>query len=537
MANSSGVLSRRAGRRPERRRLVLCLTRLALAVFALCLPILGQASELEVVTWDDLTPVAQTAPGPESPESPARPAPVPHIPGQADALPSASSFDNPFDPLNTGPVVVEDWAPPAFAVTQALLDTHIVLDGYVLPLRWEGDRVVEFLLVPWVGACIHMPAPPPNQIVHVGYPAGLSIKEEFEAVRLAGTLRHAPAEHELFLVDGQRPVSAAYALSGARTAGLLGEVVAASVRDLPVLARAQLWANALFIDSMSALGGAPSAGALFSALLLAFAYGVFHTFGPGHGKSVVVSYFVGTEGSLWRGLTMGVRIAIVHVLSAVVVVFALDLAVRQTTGAAPSDYRAIRLASYALIMLIGAAMLWQAVRGALAQRRGGGAAARPSDGACHHAAHAHDAEAHGSEAHGGCSACAAATNSKGGGWIAASVGLVPCTGALLVMLFGLANDLVGPAILMVMAISAGMAVAMAAIGVLAIWGRNLAKRRLARQGAPARSFEQGARLVGSTCVLAIGTLLFVITLSNPPSAQRGIENSALGATAQTDFDG
>ena len=41
------------------------------------------------------------------------------------------------------------------------------MPGYLLPLEFSGKLVSEFLLVPWVGACIHTPPPPPNQIVHV----------------------------------------------------------------------------------------------------------------------------------------------------------------------------------------------------------------------------------------------------------------------------------------------------------------------------------------------------------------------------------
>ena len=48
------------------------------------------------------------------------------------------------------------------------LDGHVIkLPGYVLPLDFEGTLVRSFLLVPYVGACIHVPPPPPNQIVHV----------------------------------------------------------------------------------------------------------------------------------------------------------------------------------------------------------------------------------------------------------------------------------------------------------------------------------------------------------------------------------
>ncbi|MEM6577374.1 MAG: DUF3299 domain-containing protein [Pseudomonadota bacterium] len=496
---------------------VVCaaLRALAVVVVVLLSPIHTHASGAQTLTWDDL------APGGQSAQDLQQSMQNPHGAGDGGSSASPLPFADPFDPLNAGRLVIEDWGPEDHAVATDLIDTQATLDGYVLPLRWEGDRVVDFLLVPWVGACIHTPAPPPNQIVHVTYPDGLAINKEFEAIRLAGTLRHAPATHELYLVDGQRPVPASYALANAEPAGAPGDIVASSAKDLPILARVQLWAQSLFIGSMNAIGAERSSNALLTALVLAFGYGVFHTLGPGHGKSVVVSYFVGTGGSLGRGMTMGLRIAIIHVLSAIVVVFALDLAVRQTTGAAPSDYRAIRVASYGLIMLIGATMLWQAVAGAIAsrkRRRDG----QEADAACdHHSDHTE------TDRHSGCSACTVAQSAKGSGWIAASVGLVPCTGALLVMLYGLANDLVLPAILMVLAISGGMAIAMSAIGILAIWGRNLAERRIARTGAQVQYFEQGARLVGSTCVLAIGALLLMAALSSPPSAQGINERSAV----------
>src|SRR5206468_7419214 len=55
----------------------------------------------------------------------------------------------------------------ASAVNPALDGKVVKLPGYVLPIEFNGKQVTEFLLVPWVGACIHTPPPPPNQIVHV----------------------------------------------------------------------------------------------------------------------------------------------------------------------------------------------------------------------------------------------------------------------------------------------------------------------------------------------------------------------------------
>ncbi len=403
-------------------------------------------------------------------------------------------------------VVMERRREAATGVASTFLDQEVLLDGYVLPLQYEAGRVVEFLLVPWVGACIHTPPPPPNQIVHISYPAGLVLERRFEAVRLSGLLRHEPAEHTLFLIDGSRQIRASFSLSDTVPGGRPGEIVAASALDIPVLARAQIWVNSLFTSGMSAIGEGGSIKAIFLAVLLSFGYGALHTLGPGHGKAVVVSYFVGTGGSLRRGLTMGIRIAVFHVLSAIVVVFLLDLAVRQTTGAAPSDYRVIRLGSYALIIVIGAVMLWQAVS-SLRRRP-----PTPRSGLSHPVQQAHNPD-HGKNA---CAASAASAAPRGSGWVAAAVGVVPCTGALLVMLFGLANDLIWPAILMVVAISAGMAVAMSLLGIAALWGRDWAERRLAPDAGRRQRFETGARLAGATCVLAVGMLLFAVTFFHEP---------------------
>jgi nickel/cobalt exporter len=395
-------------------------------------------------------------------------------------------------------------------VTTTHLDQTVVMDGYALPLRAEEGRVVEFLLVPWVGACIHTPPPSANQIVHVDYPEGFETFSQFTPIRLEGLLRHRPAEHELFLVDGSRLIATAYAMEQAVIGGTPGEIVAAdtAAADLSWFAAAQAKITEIFTTAMTNMEQGRSVGTVGLALLIAFAYGALHTLGPGHGKAVVISYFVGAGGSLGRGVVMGARIAAMHVLSAVVVVFLLDFAVRQATGAAPSDYRMIRLGSYALIVAIGAVMLWRAVAAVRMERVAGAA-----DHVHHHHSHAHA----------GCAACAAASDaSRGGGWIAVAVGAVPCTGALIVMLFGLANDLVIPAILMVVAISAGMALAMAVIGVAAILGRNWAEARVAFDPVRRVWFEAGARIAGAACVLLIGAALFSANAlqSQMPDSQR-----------------
>jgi len=407
-------------------------------------------------------------------------------------------------------------------VDQRLAGTRTRIPGYVLPLKYGDDRTVaEFLLVPWVGACIHTPPPPPNQMVHVAVPGGTAAKGPFSPVWLEGILELKPASYDLFLVDGTRSVNVAYTMA-------VGRIDDYSAVDSDTLAKVKIPEDAMkghgwfqrwqanisfvFTRAMSGLRDGGASSTFWFAILVAFGYGLVHTLGPGHGKTVVVSYFVGAGGTLRRGLTMGVMIAVFHVLSSIIVVLVADLAVRQATGQAPSDYRTIRLGSYsyALIVLIGGIMLYRAIQ---ASRRSPNSGESEAEG---HSRTGHDHHGHVHE-HRDCLACAALERKeKGPGtWLALAVGVVPCTGALLVLLFGVANDLLFPAILMVAAISAGMAVAMSGIGLLAIAGRRAAFRRIKDDDPRKARFTAGLRIAGAALVLLIGGLLFGLTYSNP----------------------
>ena len=82
-------------------------------------------------------------------------------------------------------------SPPA--VVASLDGKRVQLGGYVVPLDFEATRVKEFLLVPFVGACIHVPPPPPNQIVYVKSEGGIDVKGTFDPVWVTGTLTVTPA--------------------------------------------------------------------------------------------------------------------------------------------------------------------------------------------------------------------------------------------------------------------------------------------------------------------------------------------------------
>jgi len=77
---------------------------------------------------------------------------------------------------------------PPRVVTE-LNGKHVRIGGYVVPLDFESTTVKEFLLVPFVGACIHVPPPPANQIVYVKTAKGFEIANTFDPVWVTGTIK------------------------------------------------------------------------------------------------------------------------------------------------------------------------------------------------------------------------------------------------------------------------------------------------------------------------------------------------------------
>lgn len=82
--------------------------------------------------------------------------------------------------------------PGAAGVPQVVTELdgkRVRIGGYVVPLDFEATNVKEFLLVPFVGACIHVPPPPPNQIVYVKTDKGFDVEGSFDPVWVTGTLK------------------------------------------------------------------------------------------------------------------------------------------------------------------------------------------------------------------------------------------------------------------------------------------------------------------------------------------------------------
>jgi len=237
--------------------------------------------------------------------------------------------------------------------------------------------------------------------------------------------------------------------------------------------------------------------ALWGGLLIGFLYGVFHALGPGHGKSVIVGYFLGREAHPLRGIAMAGWISLSHVVGAIVIVTVVHFILSQSLASPVDEVDGLRVFSYAAILLIGLGMLWSALRG-------GG----------HTHAHGHDHDHHGHDHHHH-ERCAHVPGArKEQGLLGFAAGFIPCSGAILILVFALTNGIVWSGIAMTLAIAVGMAITLSVMGVASILVRRQIVLRLPESAVASRAFG----LVGPILVTAIGAVLLCGALLLPAAS-------------------
>ncbi len=149
------------------------VTHKTLVPLALCL-LIGlnvQAEEARELMWDELMPDDWVEGNPLEAASPGQ------LAGLDDYSEESVKLFEEFDRWRASAPVVE-----------ALDGQRVKIPGYVVPLEFEERSVSEFLLVPYFGACIHVPPPPKNQIVYVQSDDALEVEGLFQAVWVTGRL-------------------------------------------------------------------------------------------------------------------------------------------------------------------------------------------------------------------------------------------------------------------------------------------------------------------------------------------------------------
>ncbi|MEM6466479.1 MAG: hypothetical protein AAF679_08240 [Pseudomonadota bacterium] len=276
-------------------------------------------------------------------------------------------------------------------------------------------------------------------------------------------------------------------------------------------------ANAQVATHMTAIQRGDDLGAFFLGLSIAFVYGIFHAFGPGHGKFIVMSYFIGRDAHIGRGVLMSAQIAVVHVIAAIVIVWLADVVLRGSTGMSLADVPGVRAASFLIIAAIGLYMLYQATRAALGYLDPSDALHGHSHSGAGHGGHGHGhshGHSHGTHGHGG----ATEASQTESGLIAFAAGVVPCPGAVLIMLYAVANNMMYPGFLLVGAMSVGIGLTICALGVGAILARQTAMRLMDGSDGTGRSVVLARHVMnfgGAILVTLIGLVSFVAFLDLP----------------------
>ena len=92
--------------------------------------------------------------------------------------------------------------PSEVKFNEKLNNKEVKIPGYIIPLEYEGQDIKTFLLVPYIGACIHVPPPPANQIVYVDTAAAWDSLDWWEPVYVTGTIKIESRQMEFFeMVD------------------------------------------------------------------------------------------------------------------------------------------------------------------------------------------------------------------------------------------------------------------------------------------------------------------------------------------------
>lgn len=251
---------------------------------------------------------------------------------------------------------------------------------------------------------------------------------------------------------------------------------------------------------MKGLKNNPSIWVVLTALFAATVYGILHTLGPGHGKMVVATYFLTQQASFWQGVFLGIQTAFAHVAGAIVLVFTTDLALRSLVLDPEQHMYLLRNISFGLIILVGIVMLIQAILHATGKVKDVGCV--HCNGHNHHA-HNHNDKKH-NHSHGHHHQVVKTT--KKDTFIALSIGLIPCTGSLLILLYAMANDILLFGLLMVCFVAVGMSITMIVLGLLTILGKKRIVDKFFKDKAGHKT-SITVETVGALFIIFIGSML------------------------------
>ena len=245
--------------------------------------------------------------------------------------------------------------------------------------------------------------------------------------------------------------------------------------------------QASFARSLNAAVAALKGGGDWTPLVgLAFAYGIFHAAGPGHGKAVIAGYILAGERALGRGCVLSLCAALLQALVAGAIVGIGSLVLNATAASITRAGTLIETASFSLVALVGLALTW----------RKAGRLANLGAGCGPNCAHLPDAR----------------TLDSAGSWraragVVVAAGSRPCAGAVLVLVFAVSQGVPGAGVLAVLAMALGTALTTTALACLAVFAKRAALRLAGGRGQAGVLALGGLELLAAAFVLVLGVAM------------------------------
>jgi ABC-type nickel/cobalt efflux system permease component RcnA len=250
-----------------------------------------------------------------------------------------------------------------------------------------------------------------------------------------------------------------------------------------------------FYKDMSAtIRAAKSDGsAVWTLLVISFAYGIFHAAGPGHGKGVISGYIIASKGSISHGLALSLAAALLQAVIAIAVVGVFAVVLQATAATINAAARNIELVSFAAVAALGAILLWakagEFVRLAAAIRSG----MIPNDD---------DASFQPALRQGG------AGNWRVFAGVVLAAGIRPCSGAIILLVFSLSQGLFAAGVVGALAMALGTSITTGTLASLTVFAKAMVRRLTSRGGTTGPIAFASFELLAAAFVLVLGTMLF-----------------------------
>ena len=266
--------------------------------------------------------------------------------------------------------------------------------------------------------------------------------------------------------------------------------------------------------SMRDMGEKGWAAAL-TLMLLSLGYGVFHAAGPGHGKAVVSGWLLATETQLRRGILVAFMSAMLQAVVAVALVSGVLLLVSGAGSVAKDVAGWLEVASFAMISGMGAYLLWGGFKAfPRKQPQALGHHFEITNPLISSHSHSHDSDhIHGPD----CGHAHAPTaNEVAGDWswkraamLSLAVGLRPCSGAILVLLFAQSLGIYWAGVISTFVMGLGTFATVSVAATLAVYSKQMALRFAGQDARWVNWLNFALRVGGGFTILLFGVLLLI----------------------------